>query len=145
MCRVSTMYQSKVKCFSSQPRHTAAILSVKCDATVLPCLGKEEMLIFLFVSVPLHIGGTILGRQCLIDPKSLCKANVEQPLIKPQKPWYLHPLAFIPVARLLSFLSPLFTTAVLFNTLWEYKPLCVYVFLLIICLLLILMVASLAY
>ena len=59
-----------------------------------PCLGWAEGQVFLFIGVPLHVAGAVLGRKYLADPKYPCKISLVQPRRRYKKKWlWEHPLA----------------------------------------------------
>ncbi|GKY91101.1 hypothetical protein MPSEU_000082900 [Mayamaea pseudoterrestris] len=95
-------------------------------------------LIWVFVSVPLCVVGTILGRHAVgskgSTPSPLdhfpCRVNAIPRPIPEDVPWYGRPSGLIPLAGLLSFGSIFIELYYVLTSLWNYKFYHVYGFLL---------------
>jgi len=88
-------------------------------------------LLWIFVSVPLCVVGTLLGRHTM-QPKNPfpCRVNVIPRPIPEQVPWYGKPTGLVPLAGLLSFGSIFIELYYVLTSLWNYKFYHVYRFLL---------------
>lgn len=114
---------------------TVVVLSLSVHAAlhsssaVLPLFSLVEVLgLFLFVAVPLHVEGTILGRSYLADAKYPCQVSmVRQPILR-QKRWFQKPLNQILLGGLLPFGSISVETYFIFSSFWNYKLYYVYGF-----------------
>jgi transmembrane 9 superfamily member 3 len=97
-------------------------------------------LIWVFVSVPLCVVGTLLGRHAKIAPFP-CRVNAIPRPIPDDVPWYGKPSGLIPLAGLLSFGSIFIELYYVLTSLWNYKYYHVYGFLFGVMLILILVVS----
>jgi transmembrane 9 superfamily member 3 len=97
-------------------------------------------LIWVFVSVPLCVVGTLLGRHSKIAPFP-CRVNAIPRPIPDDVPWYGKPSGLIPLAGLLSFGSIFIELYYVLTSLWNYKYYHVYGFLFGVLLILILVVS----
>ena len=88
-------------------------------------------LLWIFVSVPLTVVGTLLGRHTM-QPKNPfpCRVNAIPRPIPEQVPWYGTPQGLVPLAGLLSFGSIFIELYYVLTSLWNYKFYHVYGFLL---------------
>jgi len=88
-------------------------------------------LLWIFVSVPLCVVGTLLGRHTM-QPKNPfpCRVNAIPRPIPEQVPWYGTPAGLVPLAGLLSFGSIFIELYYVLTSLWNYKFYHVYGFLL---------------
>lgn len=92
-------------------------------------------LIWVFVSVPLCIAGTLLGRHASGGTGNLldhfpCRVNAIPRPIPEDVPWYGKPSGLVPLAGLLSFGSIFIELYYVLTSLWNYKFYHVYGFLL---------------
>jgi transmembrane 9 superfamily protein 3 len=102
-------------------------------------------LLWIFVSVPLCIAGTLVGRHakvnsggtrgnagagCLTASEFPCRVNAIARPIPDDVPWYGKPMNLIPFAGLLSFGSIFIELYYVLTSLWNYKIYHVYGFLL---------------
>jgi len=95
-------------------------------------------LIWVFVSVPLSIVGTLLGRhagegskgKAALTDNFPCRVNAIPRPIPEEVPWYGKPSGLIPLAGLLSFGSIFIELYYILTSLWNYKFYHVYGFLL---------------
>jgi len=87
--------------------------------------------LYLFVSVPLCVVGTLLGRHSSKGTASSfpCRVNAIPRPIPQDVPWYGKPSALIPLAGLLSFGSIFIELYYVLTSLWNYKFYHVYGFL----------------
>ena len=91
--------------------------------------------IWLFVSVPLSVVGTIFGRHWMGKNDAPCRVNsIARPI--PIPPWYAAPSFIIPVAGLLPFGSIFIELYFMFTAFWSYKFYYVYGFMLLVYLIL---------
>ncbi|KAL7572352.1 hypothetical protein ACA910_021564 [Epithemia clementina (nom. ined.)] len=92
--------------------------------------------IWVFISVPLCVVGTMLGRHGGSDPSKSplehfpCRVNAIPRPIPDDVPWYGKPAGLIPLAGLLSFGSIFIELYYVLTSLWNYKFYHVYGFLL---------------
>ncbi len=93
--------------------------------------------IWVFISVPLCVGGTLLGRHARLGAGNRggadhfpCRVNAIPRPIPEEVPWYGKPLGLIPLAGLLSFGSIFIELYYVLTSLWNYKFYHVYGFLL---------------
>jgi len=89
------------------------------------------MLIWLFVSLPLCVLGTILGRHFAGQPNFPCRVNAIPRLI-PDKRWYARPLVLIGLGGVLPFGSIFIEMYFVFTSFWNYKFYYVYGFLFLV-------------
>ena len=89
-------------------------------------------LLWVFVSVPLCVLGTLLGRHTKISGEGQfpCRVNAIPRPIPEEVPWYGRPSGLIPLAGLLSFGSIFIELYYVLTSLWNYKFYHVYGFLL---------------
>mmetsp|Transcript_15598 Transcript_15598/g.17992 ORF Transcript_15598/g.17992 Transcript_15598/m.17992 type:complete len:651 (-) Transcript_15598:76-2028(-) len=89
-------------------------------------------LLWIFVSVPLNILGTLLGRHAKIvgGGQFPCRVNAIPRPIPEEVPWYGKPSGLIPLAGLLCFGSIFIELYYVLTSLWNYKFYHVYGFLL---------------
>jgi transmembrane 9 superfamily protein 3 len=94
-------------------------------------------LIWIFVSVPLTVLGTMMGRHTSITANKAgpatdfpCRVNAIPRPIPEEVPWYGKPAGLIPLAGLLSFGSIFIELYYVLTSLWNYKFYHVYGFLL---------------
>jgi transmembrane 9 superfamily protein 3 len=87
--------------------------------------------LWIFVTVPLCVVGTLLGRHTM-QPKNPfpCRVNAIPRPIPEQVPWYGTPTGLVPLAGLLSFGSIFIELYYVLTSLWNYKFYHVYGFLL---------------
>lgn len=97
-------------------------------------------LIWVFVSVPLCVVGTLLGRHSKIA-QFPCRVNAIPRPIPDDVPWYGKPSGLIPLAGLLSFGSIFIELYYVLTSLWNYKYYHVYGFLFGVMVILILVVS----
>jgi transmembrane 9 superfamily protein 3 len=89
------------------------------------------VLIWLFVSLPLNLGGTILGRQWAGKSDWPCRINAfPRPI--PEGPWYTRRSFLIPITGLLPFGSIFIEMWFIFTSFWNYKFYYVYGFALLV-------------
>ena len=83
--------------------------------------------IWLFVSFPLVIGGTMFGRHLGGQSDFPCRVNsIPRPI--PEGPWYTKPALIIPVTGVLPFGSIFIEMYFIFTSFWNYKFYYVYGF-----------------
>jgi transmembrane 9 superfamily protein 3 len=87
--------------------------------------------IWIFVSVPLHIVGTIFGRNWCGEPNDPCRVN-PIPKYIPDNPWFLRPFAISTLSGLLPFGSIFIEMYFIFTSFWNYKYYYVYGFMLLV-------------
>jgi len=90
-------------------------------------------LLWIFVSVPLCVLGTLLGRHAKLVGAAgqfPCRVNAIPRPIPEEVPWYGRPMGLIPLAGLLSFGSIFIELYYVLTSLWNYKFYHVYGFLL---------------
>ena len=98
--------------------------------TILELVGIEGLIV-----LPLHILGTIVGRQVSGRVEYPCRVNVQKRPI-PTKRWYVKPLIIIILAGLLPFGSIFIEMYFVFTSFWAYKIYYVYGFMLLVSLIL---------
>ena len=87
--------------------------------------------IWLFVSLPLHIVGTMWGRKMGGNAEFPCRVNaLPRPI--PEGGWYTHPLAVIAMTGVLPFGSIFIELYFIFTSFWNYKFYYVYGFMLLV-------------
>lgn len=87
--------------------------------------------IWAFVSLPLSVVGTILGRHWSSKYEAPCRVNsIPRPI--PPAPWYCNPVFVIPLAGVLPFGSIFIEMYFIFTAFWSYKFYYVYGFLLLV-------------
>jgi len=92
-------------------------------------------LIWIFVSSPLCLLGTVVGRNWAGAPDNPCRVKrIPSPI--PDKPWYLRPLAIALGGGLLPFGSIFIEMYFVFTSFWNYKVYYVYGFFLLVFLIL---------
>ena len=101
----------------------------------IPFLAMMKLFfLWVFVSVPLNILGTLLGRHAKLGGKKSdpfpCRVNAIPRPIPDDIPWYGVPANLIPFAGLLSFGSIFIELYYILTSLWNYKFYHVYGFLL---------------
>lgn len=110
--------------------NTVAIYYDTLSAIPLAVILKMAA-IWVFVSVPLTIGGTILGRHWMGKYESPCRVNsIPRPI--PVGAWYTDPALIIPVTGVLPFGSIFIEMYFIFTALWSYKFYYVYGFMLLV-------------
>ena len=89
-------------------------------------------LIWVFVSVPLCVLGTMMGRHTTVTggKEHPCRVNAIPRPIPEEVPWYGKPSGLVPLAGLLSFGSIFIELYYILTSLWNYKFYHVYGFLL---------------
>jgi transmembrane 9 superfamily protein 3 len=93
--------------------------------------------IWLFVSLPLAVVGTLFGRHMGGKNEAPCRVNnIPRPI--PAAPWYARPLFVIPAAGLLPFGSIFIEMYFMFTSFWSYKFYYVYGFVLLVYIILVL-------
>jgi len=98
--------------------------------TLLELAGIEG-----FIVLPLHIFGTIVGRQLSGNYEYPCRINaIPRPI--PTKKWYVQPSIIVILAGLLPFGSIFIEMYFVFTSFWAYKIYYVYGFMLLLCLIL---------
>ena len=98
--------------------------------TLLELAGIEG-----FIVLPLHIFGTIVGRQLSGNYEYPCRINaIPRPI--PTKKWYVQPSIIVILAGLLPFGSIFIEMYFVFTSFWAYKIYYVYGFMLLVCLIL---------
>ena len=94
------------------------------------------LLIWLFVSFPLALFGTIVGRNWAGTPDNPCRVkSIPRPI--PAKTWYLTPRMIAAVGGLLPFGSIFIEMYFIFTSFWNYKVYYVYGFMLLVFLILV--------
>jgi len=93
-------------------------------------------LIWVFVSLPLTLVGTIVGRNINGTPDNPCRIN-PVPRMIPEKKWYMHPLVNIFLGGILPFGSIFIEMYFIFTSFWHYKYYYVYGFMLLVYLILV--------
>jgi transmembrane 9 superfamily member 3 len=87
--------------------------------------------IWLFVSLPLSVVGTIFGRHWSGRAETPCRINtVPRPI--PIAPWYSDPYFIVPVSGILPFGSIFIEMYFIFTAFWSYKFYYVYGFMLLV-------------
>lgn len=93
------------------------------------------LLIWMFVSFPLCLLGTVVGRNWAGSPDNPCRVKrIPSPI--PDKPWYLRPWAIALGGGLLPFGSIFIEMYFVFTSFWNYKVYYVYGFFLLVFLIL---------
>jgi transmembrane 9 superfamily member 3 len=93
--------------------------------------------IWLFVALPLSVGGTIFGRHWAGKNDVPCRVNnIPRPI--PPSPWYATPVFVIPAAGILPFGSIFIEMYFMFTSFWSYKFYYVYGFMLLVYIILVL-------
>ncbi|CAN0091255.1 unnamed protein product [Phaeothamnion confervicola] len=91
--------------------------------------------IWLFVSLPLAVAGTLFGRHWGGKNSFPCRVNsIPRPI--PAGPWYTHPLVVVPLTGILPFGSIFIEMYFIFTSFWNYKFYYVYGFMLLVYLIL---------
>jgi len=106
----------------------AVVLTLQIYSPVPPLLSEAEGRVFLFLGVPLHIGGSFIGLKYLANPNFPCKVSTVQPPTRSPKRWFQHPLAIILLSGYLPIYLIQWTIFALLNNLTEYRPFCIYGF-----------------
>jgi transmembrane 9 superfamily member 3 len=109
------------------------MISVSYDAmSAIPISVIIKMIaIWLFVSLPLSVGGTIFGRHWHSKFDIPCRVNsIPRPI--PVSPWYADPAFIIPVTGILPFGSIFIEMYYVFSAFWSYKFYYVYGFMLLV-------------
>jgi len=109
------------------------LISIYYDTISAIPLGViiKMMLIWIFVSVPLAIGGTIIGRHWFGKNDPPCRINsIPRPI--PVANWYSDPSFIIPITGLLPFGSIFIEMYYVFSAFWSYKFYYVYGFMLLV-------------
>jgi transmembrane 9 superfamily protein 3 len=97
--------------------------------------------IWIFVSVPLAIVGTISGRHLTSKYDPPCRVNsIPRPI--PMGPWYCEPSFVVPAAGVLPFGSIFIEMYFIFTAFWSYKFYYVYGFMLLVYCILVLVTIS---
>lgn len=94
------------------------------------------VLIWSFVSFPLTLVGTIVGRNWNGSADNPCRVN-PVPRSIPEKKWYLHPIMNIILGGILPFGSIFIEMYFIFTSFWHYKYYYVYGFMLLVYIILI--------
>lgn len=89
------------------------------------------VLIWLFISFPLTLVGTIVGRNWNGIADNPCRIN-PVPRHIPEKKWYLHPIVNISLGGILPFGSIFIEMYFIFTSFWHYKYYYVYGFMLLV-------------
>jgi len=92
--------------------------------------------IWLLISVPLTMFGTVVGRNWNGTADNPCRIN-PVPRIIPEKKWYLHPFVNILLGGILPFGSIFIEMYFMFTAFWHYKYYYVYGFMLLVYIILI--------
>jgi transmembrane 9 superfamily member 3 len=93
------------------------------------------LLIWIFVSFPLCLLGTVVGRNWAGAPDNPCRVKrIPSPI--PERPWYLRPAAVALAGGLLPFGSIFIEMYFVFTSFWNYKVYYVYGFFLLVFLIL---------
>lgn len=93
------------------------------------------LLIWIFVSFPLCLLGTVVGRNWSGAPDNPCRVKrIPSPI--PERPWYLRPAAIALAGGILPFGSIFIEMYFVFTSFWNYKVYYVYGFFLLIFLIL---------
>jgi transmembrane 9 superfamily protein 3 len=92
--------------------------------------------IWLFISFPLTVVGTIIGKNYDGRPDNPCRVNPVPRHIPPRE-WYLHPLINILLGGILPFGSLFIELYFVFTAFWHYKYYYVYGFMLLVYMILI--------
>jgi transmembrane 9 superfamily protein 3 len=93
-------------------------------------------LIWCFISFPMTLIGTVIGRNWNGTADNPCRISpVPHPI--PEKPWYLHPLVNILLGGILPFGSIFIEMYFIFTSFWHYKYYYVYGFMLLVYLILV--------
>jgi len=88
-------------------------------------------LIWLFVSCPLVLLGTILGRSTTVTGDFPCRTNaLKRPI--PSAPWYMQPLPLAAISGILPFGSIFIELYFIFTSFWHYKFYYVYGFMFLV-------------
>eukprot|EP00613_Pedinella_sp_CCMP2098_P073348 CAMPEP_0171905706 /NCGR_PEP_ID=MMETSP0993-20121228/5382_1 /TAXON_ID=483369 /ORGANISM="non described non described, Strain CCMP2098" /LENGTH=599 /DNA_ID=CAMNT_0012537261 /DNA_START=22 /DNA_END=1821 /DNA_ORIENTATION=+ len=98
--------------------------------------------IWLFVSLPLVVGGTLVGRHVGGKGDFPCRTNtIPRPI--PSGPWYTAPLVVIPLTGILPFGSIFIEMYFIFTSFWNYKFYYVYGFMMLVfCILMVVSVCT---
>jgi len=95
--------------------------------TILELVGIEG-----FIVLPLHVVGTIIGRQTNGKTEYPCRINaIPKPI--PKKKWYVQPAIIVMLAGLLPFGSIFIEMYFVFTSFWAYKIYYVYGFMFLVC------------
>jgi len=105
-------------------------------AAIPPFTQIAVILIWGFISFPLTLAGTIVGRNWNGIADNPCRIN-PVPRQIPDKKWYLHPLVNIVLGGILPFGSIFIEMYFIFTSFWHYKYYYVYGFMLLVFLILI--------
>ncbi|GBF93656.1 hypothetical protein Rsub_06759 [Raphidocelis subcapitata] len=98
------------------------------------------VLLWAFLSIPLCVAGTIVGRRYAGAPENPCRVKrIPSPI--PVKPWYLSPWAVAAAGGLLPFGSIFIEMYFIFTSFWNYKVYYVYGFMLLVFLIMIVVAA----
>eukprot|EP01049_Picozoa_sp_SAG25_P012948 SAG25_NODE_1878_length_2217_cov_1.578848_2_plen_196_part_00 len=87
--------------------------------------------LWIFVSIPLTIVGTVVGRNWCGEPNNPCRVN-PIPRYIPDNPWFLRPFAISMLSGLLPFGSIFIEMYFVFTAFWNYKYYYVYGFMLLV-------------
>ena len=96
------------------------------------------------MAIPLHVGGTILGRKCFANPKYPCKTSTMQPPTRHRNHWLFHPVLAILIAGLLPCISMQMSFFQLLRNSIEYRLFCYYGFGVVAFLILLIIIGSVA-
>jgi len=121
---------------------SAVVLSLNCVAWYYDTSNHMHLgallkifAIWLFVSFPLVIGGTLFGRHWGGKHDFPCRVNmIPRPI--PAGPWYTHPAIVIPLTGVLPFGSIFIEMYFIFTSFWNYKFYYVYEFMMLVFLIL---------
>jgi len=105
-------------------------------AAIPPGTMFAVLLIWAFVSFPLTLVGTVVGRNMNGSADNPCRINPVPRLI-PEKKWYLHPAVNICLGGILPFGSIFIEMYFIFTSFWHYKYYYVYGFMLLVYIILI--------
>lgn len=108
-------------------------ISVSYDTVnAIPLAVMLKMVaVWLFVSFPLTIVGTIFGRHFVLKADPPCRVNsIPRPI--PSSPWFVAPAFIIPISGILPFGSIFIEMYFVFTSFWSYKFYYVYGFMLLV-------------
>ena len=109
------------------------IIAIYYDTiSAIPALVLAKMVaIWIFVSLPLSVAGTIFGRHWSGRNEPPCRVNsVPRPI--PTPTWYFDPVFVIPMSGVLPFGSIFIEMYFIFTAVWSYKFYYVYGFMLLV-------------
>jgi len=106
----------------------AVVLTLQAYSPVPPLLSETEGRVFLFLGVPLHIGGNFIGWKYLADPGFPCKVSTMQPPTRSPKRWYQHSLVIVVLSGYLPTFAMIWSIDALLSNVTEYRAFCSYGF-----------------